>query len=165
MMVALLVYAYAIGERSSRRIERRCHEDVAVRVITANQAPDHTTVARFRQRHERPLGELFGEVLELCAEAGLVHVDVIAVDGTKVHANASQHANRDYERIAREILEEAAETDRVEDEQVGIGAATSCRRSWRPRRVGAGGCARLSAGWMSGAPRRLGRSRRRARRG
>jgi transposase len=69
MMVALLVYAYAIGERSSRRIERRCHEDVAVRVITANQAPDHTTIARFRQRHERPLGELFGDVLELCAEA------------------------------------------------------------------------------------------------
>ena len=119
MMVALLVYAYAIGDRSSRRIERRCHEDVAVRVITANQAPDHTTVARFRQRHERALGELFGDVLELCAEAGLVHVAVIAVDGTKVHANASQHANRDYERIAREILEEAAETDRVEDEQFG----------------------------------------------
>jgi len=90
-----------------------------VRVITANQAPDHTTVARFRQRHERALGELFGDVLELCAEAGLVHVAVIAVDGTKVHANASQHANRDYERIAREILEEAAETDRVEDEQFG----------------------------------------------
>jgi transposase len=119
MMVALLVYAYAIGERSSRRIERRCHEDVAVRVITANQAPDHTTIARFRQRHERALGELFGDVLELCAEAGVVCVDVVAVDGTKVHANASQHANRDYERIAREILEEAAETDRVEDEQFG----------------------------------------------
>jgi len=107
MMVALLVYAYAVGERSSRRIERRCHEDVAVRVITANQAPDHTTIARFRQRHERPLGELFGDVLALCAEAGLVRVEVIAVDGTKVHANASQHANRDYEQLAREILEEA----------------------------------------------------------
>jgi transposase len=119
MMVALLVYAYAIGERSSRRIERRCHEDVAVRVITASQAPDHTTVARFRQRHEWALGELFGDVLELCAEAGLVRVEVVAVDGTKVHANASQHANRDYERIAREILEEAAETDRVEDERFG----------------------------------------------
>src|SRR3954469_4982401 len=119
MMVALLVYVYAIGERSSRRIERRCHEDVAVRVITANQAPDHTTVARFRQRHERPLGDLFGEVLELCAEAGLVRVDVIAVDGTKVHANASQHANRDYDRIAREILEEADRIDAEEAEQFG----------------------------------------------
>jgi transposase len=119
MMVALLVYAYAIGERSSRRIERRCHEDVAVRVITANQAPDHTTIARFRQRHERPLGELFGEVLELCADAALVHVELIAVDGTKVHANASQHANRDYEQIAREVLEEAERIDAEEDERFG----------------------------------------------
>ena len=70
MMVALIVYAYAIGERSSRRIERRCREDVAFRVITANQAPDHATIARFRVRHERALGELFGQVLGLCADAG-----------------------------------------------------------------------------------------------
>src|SRR5215204_6077367 len=95
MMVALLLYVYAIGERSSRRIERRCSEDVATRVICANQRPDHTTVARFRPRHESPLGELFGEVLALCAEAGLVGVGVIAVDGTKVHANASERATRD----------------------------------------------------------------------
>src|SRR3954452_25166906 len=107
MMVALLLYCYAIGERSSRRIERRCVEDVAVRVICANQAPDHTTIARFRQRHERELAELFGEVLGLCAESGLVRVGVIAVDGTKVHANAAPQATRDYEQIAREILEEA----------------------------------------------------------
>ncbi len=80
MMVALLLYAYAIGERSSRRIERRCVEDVATRVICANQAPDHTTIAPFRQRHERALAELFGEVLALCAESGLVRVGVIAGD-------------------------------------------------------------------------------------
>jgi transposase len=116
---AMMVYAYAIGERSSRRIERRCREDVAVRVVTANQAPDHTTIVRFRQRHERPLGELFGDVFELCAEAGPVHVDVIAVDGTKAHANASQPANRDYEQIAREILEDAARVDAEEDERFG----------------------------------------------
>jgi hypothetical protein len=72
-----------------------------------------------KRRHERPLGELFGDVLELGAEAGLVRVEVIAVDGRKVHANASQHANRDYEQIAREILEQAAETDRLEDERFG----------------------------------------------
>ena len=95
MMVALLLYVYAIGERSSRRIERRCLEDVATRVICANQAPGHTTIARFRQRHETALAGLFGEVLALCAEAGLVEVGVVAVDGTKVHANASQHATRD----------------------------------------------------------------------
>src|SRR5215212_1803677 len=119
MMVALLLYAYAIGERSSRRIERRCVEDVATRVICANQAPDHTTIARFRQRHEAALAGLFGEVLALCAEAGLVSVGLIAIDGTKVHANASQHANRDYERLAREILEQADAVDAAEDEQFG----------------------------------------------
>ncbi len=119
MMLALLLYAYCRGQRSSRGIERACVEDVAYRVIAANQRPDHTTIARFRQRHETALADLFAQVLELCAEAGLVHVGVIAIDGTKVHANASQHATRDYEQIAREILEEAAETDRPEDELYG----------------------------------------------
>ena len=119
MMVALLLYAYCKGQRSSRQIERECVEDVAHRVIAANQRPDHTTIARFRQRHEDALADLFGEVLSLCAQAGLVGVSVMAVDGTKVHANASQHSNRDYEQIAREILAEAAETDRFEDERFG----------------------------------------------
>ncbi len=119
MIVALLLYAYAIGERSSRRIERRCQEDVAVRVITANQVPDHATIARFRQRHESALGTLFGDILALCAQAGLVRVGVIAIDGTKVHANASQHANRDYEQLARDILAEAADVDAREDEAFG----------------------------------------------
>jgi transposase len=119
MMVALLLYAYAIGERSSRRIERRCVEDVAARVICANQRPDHTTIARFRQRHETALGGLFGEVLTICAEAGMVQVGVVAIDGTKVHANASQHATRGYEEIAREILAEADAVDAAEDEQFG----------------------------------------------
>src|ERR671935_305598 len=100
MMVALLLYCYARGERSSRRIERRCVEDVATRVICANQTPDHTTIARFRQRHEAALAGLFGEVLALCAEAGLVDVGVLAVDGTKVQANASERATRDYQEIA-----------------------------------------------------------------
>jgi transposase len=119
MMVALLLYAYAIGERSSRRIERRCVEDVAARVICANQRPDHTTIARFRQRHEAAFAGLFGVVLALCAEAGLVRVGVVAIDGTKVHANASQHATRTYEEIAREILAEADAVDAAEDEQFG----------------------------------------------
>jgi transposase len=119
MMVALLLYCYAIGERSSRRIERRCVEDVAVRVICANQVPDHTTISRFRQRHERALADLFGDVLGLCARAGLVGIEVLAIDGTKVHANASQHASVDYEQLAKKILEEAAEIDAAEDEQFG----------------------------------------------
>ena len=118
-MVALLLYSYAVGERSSRRIERRCVEDVATRVICANRAPDHTTIARFRRRHEAALAELFGEVLWLCAEAGLVRVGVVAVDGTKVLANASHHATRDYEQIAKEILEHADAVDAGEDQRFG----------------------------------------------
>src|ERR671910_619478 len=72
MMLTLLAYAYAVGERSSRGIERRCREDVAFRVICANQVPDHATIARFRVRHQEALGDLFSGVLGLCAEAGLV---------------------------------------------------------------------------------------------
>jgi len=119
MMVALLLYAYARGQRSSRLIERDCVENVAYRVITANQVPDHATIARFRQRHETAIAGLFGSVLGLCAQAGMVQVGVIAIDGTKVHANASHHANRDYEQIAREILAEADAVDRQEDEVHG----------------------------------------------
>jgi hypothetical protein len=88
-------------------------------VICANQVPDHTTIARFRQRHETALSELFGEVLALCGEAGLVRVGVIAVDGTKVHANASERATRGYEDSAREILEQAAAVDAEEHERFG----------------------------------------------
>ena len=69
MMLTALAYAYCVGERSSRGIERRCREDVAFRVITANQAPDHATIARFRVRHQEALADLFGQVLGLCAEA------------------------------------------------------------------------------------------------
>jgi transposase len=119
MMVALLLYAYAVGERSSRGIERRCVEDVATRVICASQWPDHTTIARFRQRHETALAGLFGEVLPLCAEAGLVKVGLVAIDGTKVHANASQHATRSYEDVAHEILAAADAVDAAEYEQFG----------------------------------------------
>jgi transposase len=119
MMVALLVYAYAVGVRSARAIERRCREDVAFRVITANQMPDHATIARFRVRHERALGDLFTEVLRLCAKAGLVKVGVVAVDGTKIAAAATHHQNRNYRQIAEEILKEAAETDAAEDELYG----------------------------------------------
>jgi transposase len=121
MMVALFVYAYAIGERSSRGIERRCREDVAFRVITANQAPDHATIARFRVRHEAAIAGLFGEVLALCARSGLVKVGVVAVDGTKIAAAATHHATRSYEQIAREILEDAARIDAAEDALFGEG--------------------------------------------
>ena len=119
MMVALLVYAYAIGERSSRAIERRCREDVAFRVVCANQVPDHATIARFRVRHEAALGDLFSQVLGLCADAGLVSVGVVAVDGSKVAADASDGAVRSYEQIAAEILAEAGRIDAAEDDIFG----------------------------------------------
>jgi transposase len=147
MMVALLLYGYAIGERSSRRLERRCVEDVATRVICAKQAPDHTTIARFRQRHEVALAELFGEVLALCAEAGLVRVGVIAVDGTKVAANAAPQATRDYRQIAREILAEADAVDAEEDAQFG-----DARGDELPPETST---AQGRRGWLRDAKRRL----------
>jgi transposase len=116
MMVALLLYCFSKGNRSSRGIERACREDVACRVICANLVPGHSTVAELRCRHEQALGELFTSVLSLCRKAGLVRVGVIAIDGMKVSANASLDANRSYERIVEGILREAEETDRREDE-------------------------------------------------
>ena len=119
MMVAVLLYAYARGTRSSRVIERACEEDVAFRVLAAQRRPDHATIARFVERHQDAIAGLFGEVLTLCARSGLAKVGVIAVDGTKVHANASRNENLDYEQIAREILEEAQAVDAAEDELYG----------------------------------------------
>jgi transposase len=119
MMVAIVLYAYAKGQRSSRGIERACVEDVAYRVIAANLAPDHVTINRFRAEHSDALAGLFGSVLTLCARAGMVKVGTIAVDGTKVHANASREANADFDQIAREILKEAAAVDAAEDELYG----------------------------------------------
>src|SRR3954467_780793 len=119
MMVALLLYAYARGTRSSRQIERGCEEDVAFRVLAAQQRPDHATIARFVERHQDAIAGLFGEVLALCARSGLAKVGVIAIDGTKVHANASRNENLDYEQLAREILEEAQAVDAAEDELYG----------------------------------------------
>jgi transposase len=119
MMVALLLYAYARGNRSSRGIERACWEDVAYKVITGMRTPDHSTIAEFRRRHEADIAELFDDVLGLCREAGLVSVGVIAVDGTKIKANASMDANRSYREIVTQILREAEEIDWAEDELYG----------------------------------------------
>jgi transposase len=119
MLVALLLYAYARGTRSSRGIERACWEDVAFKVITGMRTPDHSTVAEFRRRHESEIAELFDDVLGLCREAGLVSVGVITIDGTKIKANASMDQNRTYQELAIEILREAEEIDRREDELYG----------------------------------------------
>jgi transposase len=147
MMVAVLLYAYARGTRSSRQIERACEEDVAFRVLAAQQRPDHATIARFVERHQDAIAGLFGEVLTLCASSGLAKVGVIAVDGTKVPGNASRNANADYEQIVREILEEAQAVDAAEDELYG-----DARGDELPERLRTGEGRRA---WLRDAKRQL----------
>jgi transposase len=119
LMVALVLYAFAGGQRSSRVIERHCRQDVAYRVITGNLIPDHATIARFICRHERALAELFGDVLRLCDRVGLVGPGVVSIDGTRIAGNASPEVNCEFDRIAREIVAEARATDEREDELYG----------------------------------------------
>lgn len=124
MLLTLLVWGYSRGVVSSRAIERACREDISFRVICANDVPDHTTIARFRQRHEAVASELFVQVLALCGRAGLVSLGVVAVDGTKMSANAALGANRRVERLREQVaaMFEAAEaTDSVEDSEFGDG--------------------------------------------
>lgn len=122
MMVALVLYAYAVGVTSSRAIERRCVDDIAFRFLTGDRQPDHATIARFLVRHREALSGLFFDVLALCARAGMVKVGTVAVDSTKLAANASLDQNRTYQGLREEaarIIEEAIETDRREDELYG----------------------------------------------
>jgi transposase len=119
LMVALVLYAFASRQRSSRAIEGHCRQDVAYRVITGNLVPDHATIARFICRHERALAELFGEVLRLCDRAGLAKPGVVSIDGTRIAGNASPEVNHEFDRIAREIVAETRATDEVEDELYG----------------------------------------------
>ena len=123
MMVTLLVYAYCVDVRSSRRVERACQSDVAFRVITANQQPDHTTIARFRRRHVEALKGLFVQTLRLCAEAGLVKVGLVALDGTKISAAASMDSNRSRPFIEEAVEEMFAEAEAADlaDEAAGDG--------------------------------------------
>ncbi len=93
-MLGVLLYAYATGEHSSRRIERRLVEDVVFRVMAADQRPDHATLARFRVRHQDAIAGLFAQVLGLCITEGLVAAGTVAIDGTKIEANASAWSNR-----------------------------------------------------------------------
>ena len=129
MMVALLLYCYATGTRSSRKIMRRCQVDVACRVIVGEDVPDFRTVSDFRKIHLARLEALFVEVLKLCALAGLARVGTIALDGTKVKANASRHKAMSYDRMKAEearlkgeiarLLAEAEAADKAEDIEHG----------------------------------------------
>ncbi len=129
MMLKLLLYGYSTGVSSSRAIERRCVVDVAFRFLSANQSPDYRSIARFRRRHLDALDQLFVQVLALCAEAGLVRLGRVALDGTKLRASASRHKAMSYERIGPKIgqledevaalLAAAEQADLDEDEAFG----------------------------------------------
>jgi len=131
MMVKLLLYAYCIGLPSSRRIEAATYRDVAFRVLAADQHPDHDSLAEFRKRHLEALAGLFVQVLRLCQAAGLVKLGHVALDGTKLKANASKHKAMSYGRMEeterrlaaeiRALLEQAQQVDATEDAQYGRG--------------------------------------------
>ena len=123
------MFAYATGVTSSRELERRCLVDVAFRWPSANEAPDYRSISRFRRRHLAALEDLLVQVLQLCARAGLVRLGRVALDGTKLDANASRHKAMSYDHIVPRIaeleaevkvlLEEAARVDQAEDEAFG----------------------------------------------
>jgi transposase len=155
LLLGVLLYGYCVGVRSSRQLERRCHEDIAFRVLAANQLPDHVTIARFRVRHEQALAGFLVASLKLCAAAGMVKIGVVALDGTKLAGNAADKA-RTIDRLdaeVAEILRQAAEVDQHEDLEHGqargdelpeapprLGGWRGCarpRRCWTPRRPNA----------------------------
>ena len=129
LMLKLLIYGYCTGQRSSRVIEKRCHDDVAFRYLAAGVAPDFRSIARFRRRHLEALAGLFLQALRLCQKAGMVRLGRVALDGTKLRANASRHKAMSYKRmVEREkqleveidrMLAEAERQDAAEDERLG----------------------------------------------
>jgi transposase len=132
MLLAVLLYAYCTGVRSSRQIERRCHQDIAFRVLAGNRTPDHVTIARFRVRHEQALAGLLVASLKLCAAAGMVRLGLVALDGTKIEANAAAAANRTHAHLeaqVAELVQQAAEADRAEDRQHGAGRGDELPRA------------------------------------
>ncbi len=131
MMTLLLLYAYCTGIVSSRRIERACYEDLAFRVLTGNQQPDHSRISEFRRRNLEALSELFVQILRLCQKAGMVSLGHVALDGTKVQANASKHKAMSHERMLKaeaqlekeikKLMRRAEILDAQEDRKYGKG--------------------------------------------
>jgi transposase len=117
MMVALLLYGYSRGIRSSRKIAQACREDIAFRVITANHPPDHATIARFRQGNVTHLEALFREVLRVCRKAGMIRLGVFSLDGTKLKANASLDGNRTADQLKEEQKQLQEEQKQLKEEQ------------------------------------------------
>jgi len=133
MLTRLLLYGYAIGESSSRQIEQATYDNVAFRYLAADQHPDHDTIASFRQQHLESLGRLFVQALRLCQKAGLVKLGHVAIDGTKLEANASKCKSMSYGELSEqeqywklrvdELLRRAGEVDKEEDRRWGQGQA------------------------------------------
>lgn len=133
LMVKLLLYAYTVGIVASRRIEKKTYEDIAFRVLTVNQHPDHDTICDFRTTHRKKLRKLFTEVLAICQEAGLVKLGHVSFDGTKVKASASKHKAMSYGRMLEKeaqleeeverLLKEAESQDEKDDAQYGRGTS------------------------------------------
>ena len=129
MMVGLLLYGYSVGIRSSRKLEKATYEDIPFRVLTAGNHPDHSRIAEFRRKHLDELEDLFLQVFQICQHMGLVELGDVALDGTKVQANASKHKAMSYKRMLQEeerlkaqiqqMLEEAEAIDEEEDERFG----------------------------------------------
>jgi transposase len=137
-LLGILIYGYAHGQRSSRQLERLCEVDVAFRVLAGNEVPDHTTLARFRQRHEAAFTDVFTQVLLLCGRAGLGRLGIVAIDGTKIAADASAQANRSEQALreqlrkqAEQAVSEAAQVDEAEDEQHGSARGDELPPQWR----------------------------------
>ncbi|MDF2744656.1 MAG: transposase, partial [Actinomycetia bacterium] len=154
MLLAVLLYGYCTGIRSSRQIERRCHEDIAFRVLSGNSAPDHVTIARFRVRHEQALAGLLVQSLKLCAAAGMVRLGLVALDGTKVEANAAAAATAPTPtsrprspscspRPPRRIRSRTA---------TATVAVMSCRKSWPVELSGWPGCSTPKPCWKPRPP-------------
>jgi transposase len=131
MMVKLLFYGYCVGIRSSRRIEKKTYEDIAFRVLSCDSHPDHSRISDFRKRHLAEMSGLFVQVLEICKESGLVKLGHVALDGTKLKANASKHKAMSYDRMlvkekelaaaVNRLLAEAEALDDKEDKKYGKG--------------------------------------------
>ncbi len=130
LMVKVLIYGYSHGITSSRALERRCHDDVAFGFLTAQQAPDFVAISRFRTRHAETFKELFTQSLALCAQAGLVSLGRVALDGSKIRASASRHRAMSYDRMVRAegelaaqveaLLADAENLDAAEDAAYGV---------------------------------------------
>jgi transposase len=139
MMTKILVYGYCVGVFSSRKLEKRLQEDVAFRVLAAGNEPDFRTISDFRKIHVAALEGLFQQVLRMALQLGAMKLGRVAIDGSKVKANASKHKAMSYRRMKEDEMPSAGRTTE----------AMSCRRSWGGEKNGCAGFERRSGRWKN----------------